>query len=338
MVTRVGRESLRDVVVVVAVVLCLVIGPGGGLLLWRMRSTLPAEVVTHWGFDGRPDATTPLRDALVTDAVVCTVVPLFVMAIGLMRKQGRGAMTAFGAAFGVWMGATLYGSVWLQREGSAGADHAVGTAMLWALALALIVGAVLGGMVRLGRTPAPVASPDTMAPDAPRLLIDPAVRVSWTGRSRPPGAVSLILVVPGVGLLVLTIVNALNGDAGMAVVLAFLAIVVAVLGLSMHAEVTIDRRGVRVRALRWITWVNIGLPQIEAASVTAIDPLGDFGGWGRRAGFDGSEGFVTAKGDGLRIDRAGALPFYLTVDTPETAAATLNTLVERRSHVDDDRF
>ena len=69
--------------------------------------------------------------------------------------------------------------------------------------------------------------------------------------------------------------------------------------------------------------------RIVDATVTKVSPLGDYGGWGLRGGFDGSWGWVTAEGEALRIRRHGMRDLVFTVDAAAEAARTVNALISK---------
>ena len=99
----------------------------------------------------------------------------------------------------------------------------------------------------------------------------------------------------------------------------------------MSATVTVGAPGVRVRALGLITWADVPLRDIAGATVTRVNPMRDFGGWGRRLNLRGEHGIITAAGPALRLDRGHGDPLVITVTDAEAAAAAVNTLVSRRS-------
>lgn len=69
------------------------------------------------------------------------------------------------------------------------------------------------------------------------------------------------------------------------------------------------------------------LDEVASASAREIDALAEFGGWGYRAH---RTGMVMRSGEGLVVRLDGGREFAVTVPDARTAAALLNTLVERR--------
>ena len=171
---------------------------------------------------------------------------------------------------------------------------------------------------------------------APRLLVDDAVTLAWTGRTRVARAVAVVIGLGALSTAVLIPMMIAAGTWGSALLMALLTALIVVLGLAMAANVTVDGRGVRARALGFIPWFDVPLNAIAGATVVDVRPLRDFGGWGMRVGFNGERGLITAGGPALRIDRGEQGPFLVTAADAEAAAATLNTLVARRAHHDDD--
>ncbi len=318
----------------VSALIVIVAAVGGSLLLWSVRGQLPEVVATHWGPDGNADAFRPVAELYVQNAVVVGVLPLFLLVIGLVTRQGR-VMGPISAATAVFMSVVMNGSLWLQRGMAAEQvpDASFDLAMVVASIAAAAVG-VLGWLVfRRPRSEAPV--PLNIASNAPRLLVDEAVTLAWTGRTRLAPAAIVVL---GIGTLATVIPVPLmvaSGNWGSAIVMALLAVVIAVLGLAMAANVAVDARGVRARALGFIPWADVPMQTIAGATVKNVNPLGDFGGWGLRAGFNGERGLITSGGPALRIDRGDQGPFLITLSDAEAAAATLNTLLARREGHDE---
>ena len=105
---------------------------------------------------------------------------------------------------------------------------------------------------------------------------------------------------------------------------------VALIGLALlpllptwAATVAIDSAGLRVSAAG-LTLMRVPRERIAEATVTTVSPLGDYGGWGPRAGFDGSWGWVTTGGEALRVNRHDMSDVVFTVDDAAGAARTIN--------------
>lgn len=329
MTNRSRTERGQIAATLVSALIVIVAAVGGSLLLWSGREQLPTVVATHWGADGNADGFRPLSELYVPNALIVSVLPLFLLVIGLAARQSR-VIGPISAATAVFMSVTMNGSVWLQRGMNADQirDASFGLVVVVAGIAAAAVG-VLGWLI-LRRSPSSEPVPVNIATTAPRLLVDEAVTLAWTGRTR---LAPVAMVVLAVGVLVNVIPVPLmiaNGNWGSALVMALLAALIAVLGLAMAANVTVDARGVRARALGFIPWVDVPMHTIAGATVRNVSPLGEFGGWGLRAGFHGERGLITSGGPALRIDRGDQGPFLITLTDAEAAAATLNTLLARR--------
>lgn len=329
---KVDRGDL--VATVVSAIIVLAAALGGSLLLWAGRGQLPEVVATHWGPDGRADAFKPTAQLYVENAVIAGVLPLFVVVIGLVMKQGR-VMGPISAATAIFISGVSNGSAWMQRGMT---DEQVrGTSADWPIVVASVVAVVVGALLWLifRQRPGDEAVPANIDATAPRLLVDDAVTLAWTGRTRVARAAMVVLGLGSLSSAVPVPMMLAAGMLGSALLMALLTILIVVLGLAMAANVTVDGRGVRARALGFIPWFDVPLEAIAGATVVNVSPLGDFGGWGMRAGFNGERGLITASGPALRIDRGEQGPFLVTIADAEAAAATLNTLVARRSHRDD---
>lgn len=317
------------VVSVISAVLVVVAAVVGGLLVWSVRDQLSEVVATHWGADGRADGFTRVADSYVINLV--TIVPfcLFLVVLGGVMKQGR-LLGPLAAATAVFMSTVMNGSVIAQRGLTLDEvrESQFGIEMLIGFGLALMVGVALGLTFRR-RPSGPV--PAEVSDTEPRLLVDHQVMLAWTGTTTVPRVIWIILGVSALACLIPAVMSALAGSWSTAIRMLVTAAFVLTLGAAMAANVTIDGRGVRVRGIGVIPWVTVPLDQIAGASVKNVSPMGDFGGWGLRVGLNGEKGFVTSNGPALRVDQGDEPAVVITVNDAETATATLNTLVGRRS-------
>lgn len=326
-----NRKPDRGQVVasIISVLVVLAAAVGGSLAIWLVRDQLPPEVATHWGATGAPDNFRAVADLYVSNALIIGVLPLFMVVIGLVMKQGR-AMAPIAAATAVFMSATINGTVISQRGLSAEQvpTASMGWSVIWGAALAVGVGLALWALVRKRASEAPV--PADVAVDAPRLLVDDSVRLAWTGRTPVSRAVWIVLGLAGLTVAIPMVLMAYNRQWSGALLMGLTLLLLLLVGLGMSASVTVDARGVRASSLGFIRWARIPLETIAGATVGDVSPLGDFGGWGRRIGFNGEQGLVTAGGPALRLDRGEQGVFVFTLADAEAAAATVNTLIGRR--------
>ncbi len=105
-------------------------------------------------------------------------------------------------------------------------------------------------------------------------------------------------------------------------------------GLALaRVRVTVDRRGLTVRpALVPRPRVRVPLDEIAGATARDVDPVSEFGGWGYRVR-PRRTGVVLRSGEALVVRRDNGHEFAVTVSDAHTAAALLNTLVERRGRL-----
>lgn len=132
-----------------------------------------------------------------------------------------------------------------------------------------------------------------------------------------------------VAAIVLT-VSALPALAGSPWPLVFGAVVAVPLLVTSRFTVTVDGAGLRVRAAP-LTLLEVPLEQVAGADVVEhLDPFWEFGGWGLRVDVHGRTGLVSRAGEALSVTRADGSEVVVTVDDARAAAATLNTLADRR--------
>ncbi|MGW7431084.1 hypothetical protein ACWGIN_16195 [Streptomyces sp. NPDC054861] len=103
--------------------------------------------------------------------------------------------------------------------------------------------------------------------------------------------------------------------------------------LLARVRVTVDRRGVTVRpALAPWPRLSVPLDGVESAVAREVDAPAEFGGWGYRVRAHRT-GLVLRSGEALVVRRPGGREFAVTVPDAATAAALLNTLVDRRGRL-----
>jgi len=309
---------------------------GGAALLWSVRDELPTQIATHWDAAGRADGFSTLTEVLVTDVAFTTVMPLALLGLGLAMRQTR-VLGPTSGGLAAFLAVLLFGGAFAQRGIEAPSSAGVDLALWLAYAAGILVGVSLWLVTR--RRTRPAAEPGlSLPPGAPVLATPATTKVAWTGSLRRP--VNTLVPLGLGGVLVLGSVALGVATGALALWLPTAAIFAAVFGFlyaTIEARVTIDAGGVRARGLGVVPLATIPLSAIENATLAHVDPLRDFGGWGLRGGFDGSWGLVTAKGDALRLERAGDSPYYLTVTDAAAAAAAVNTLIGRHSGVGEDR-
>jgi hypothetical protein len=337
-----------------AVTLVCVAGP----VVWAVTvaDRLPPEVARHWGTGGRVTGSWPLPSQLVVLGTITLLLVGVCGAVAVLSRQPR-SVRALVAACGTWpavvLAVTQVGALQAQLDL---ADPRLASAPAASLALGAALGLVVGAAVAaLAREPEhAVVATDPPAPELPRLTAPvgvPGDRVpdhevpddevpddevpddevpddegsapSWQATAAPSRA---LLVVVGVVLLV----SALPALAGSAWPLVFGAVVAVPLLVLTRFSVTVDGAGLRVRAAP-LTLLDVPLDQIAGADVIDhLDPFWEFGGWGLRVDVHGRTGLVSRAGEALAVTRADGSEVVVTVTDAAVAAATLNSLVDRR--------
>ncbi len=224
---------------IVSAIIVVVVAVGGSVLLWSVRHELPAEVATHWGADGKADIFREVSGLLVENAIICGVIPLFLVVVGAVMKQGR-LMGPIAAATAIFMVVVIDGGIWAQRgmtaEGVRQSDPTLTMLVGFAVSIAVGVGlALIFRRPKSNRTVAP-----SVGDDAPRLLVDDEVQLAWTGRTRVPTGALVALGIGAVSTAIPMVMMAVNRSWGMAGMMAALTALMVVLGMAMSANVTVD--------------------------------------------------------------------------------------------------
>lgn len=287
------------------------------LALWADR--LPDPLATHFSAgDGSPaDGWTGT-----------TAYTLLSTALFLALGAGWTVLVRRSALWGAWATSGFTGAllVLLVRDNLDAADAALVTSSpthLLVAAGAAAVAALVG--VVLARLVPEEARPPRAAAFEPRLPLGDSELAGWsrgTG-SRPMAVLGAVTVAAAP-------VPLFTGPWPIALVLSAAGLLV--LGLA-RIRVTVDRRGLTVRpALAPWPRVRVPIDRIEGASGRDVDALAEFGGWGYRVRAHRT-GLVLRSGEALVVRREGGREFAVTVPDAATAAALLNTLVERRGRV-----
>lgn len=317
------------VITLLALLYAVVAAAASATAVWLVRDDLPAQIAVHWGSDGRPDRFSGLTELLVTNTILALAVPLLLLGVGVGLRVER-SMAAVSSGMTTFLGVVLTGSTLVQRGVVEPAEVGV-TAMIWGgTAAGLLVGGLVWLIVRRHPDDYAVAS-GSLIEGAPTLRVSPTTRLAWTGHTRVARWIWLIAGIALVPMLAISAVFASNRAWMDALLMLLLGVALGVVVLaSAYSRVTIDAEGLRVTGAGIFRWVRLPLANIQGAVVTTVDPLGDFGGFGRRVAFDGKrEGMVTSKGEAILVQRAEERPVVVTIDDAHRAAATLNTLLVR---------
>ncbi|MET4924531.1 DUF1648 domain-containing protein [Streptomyces sp. PSRA5] len=288
---------------------------------------LPDSLATHFDLSGDAD-----RDPMSRTAAFVATVVLFagvgalwgVSALGgPLTARGVRCLTAGGWALNGFLGYALTATLLANLDATdSGAVHFPPWQLGVAAAVALAAAGV--GLLLTRFVPDPGLEP---AGDDGTARIDLAdgELAGWSRRtgSGPLLAVGLVTLVAGVFVAI-----AVSRRYGPVVfVIGLLALVFA------SAHVSVDRHGLTVRmgALSWPR-VRVPLDGIDTASSRRINAVADFGGWGYRIRHRRT-GIVLRSGEAIVVRRTNGRQFAVTVGDSATAAALLNTLVDRRKRI-----
>ncbi|EXU64434.1 hypothetical protein Z951_30810 [Streptomyces sp. PRh5] len=315
----------RAVIVVLPFVLAwaVVVATFAGL-----RDRLPDQLATHFGADGKADGFTgtgaflSVVTAVLLGSGLLTLVPTLRLTKGLGAQRfavalGYGMSGLLGYAFA----SLLFANADTNADTNADATRASRVSLpLWQLGIALAVAAVMGalGALLASRDAASAAGPGKGAA-APRLPLAEGEVATWT---RSVGSPVLLAVGAGTALPGAVLVAVGSGTGAL---LIFVGLVCAALA---RCRVTVDGRGLAVAS--WFAprpRVRIPLDRIERATSREAAAL-SLGGWGYRVRGGGSA-LVFRSGDALFLTLTTGREFAVTVDDAATAAALLNTLIER---------
>lgn len=297
-----------------------------GATLWSWRGDLPHPIATHWGADGTPNGFQSLGLFLAFFlGLMAGIVVLFTaIGVGLSRYTGGlRVMVAANLYIGT-MGLLLALLTVGPQRGLASAAEAalpgwvVAVSMLVPI-LPALVGAALVRRVPVPASALPVPAGASMVPTVGGEV--PA----WSGSTtvNPVG-----MAVGGILLLGLFGGIALGMRSWWMLLLG--ALVMGLVLSMMAFSIRADASGLVVRS--WMGWPRktVRADQVQEASVVAVSPFGEFGGWGYRFGFGGGsgavEGIVVRGGQGIRVRYGQSSTLVVTVNRDaEGAAATLNT-------------
>ncbi|HEU4330435.1 MAG TPA: hypothetical protein VFR40_04905 [Lapillicoccus sp.] len=297
----------------------LVVALGLALVAASWAQLAPV-VATHWGPNG-VDGTQGRLAFTVTAAVIVAILCGLLGLVGwFLPPDGRRVMAAVVGVMGGFLPTVLFGALLGQRGVT---DPSQATLSPWLFLVAVLVGAVLGGIAWWANPvqPRPATAPIPVPPDAPRIPLADGERLVWFGWSAPApwiGWIAVALVVLGCLVAVTAAPWAAIGPA----------IAIVILLLSAHARVVVDAEGLRVTSAGILRWLRVPLDTVAYADRSELQALRDFGGLGLRFRTD-ARAFVTRSGPALEVVQRDGTRTYVTMDRPDEAAAVLNGLVSR---------
>lgn len=288
---------------------------------------LPETVVTHWGTGGVADGFTS-REAAPWYALVGLVMGwgMGALILALARHDVVQRRIGVGVAAGTatFVSATMASTLWIQRGATTPADiSGVDMAITVSLVVALVLGFVAARTVP-GVGAEATAATGPVPVDAPRADLRGQQIPTWTGTARPARGIWVLLVLLPVFFV---------GLAWVTGMWLFPLVVGGIVAVAVPAfsffRVAVGPEGLLIRGLLGAPTWRIVLSDIAQATVTEVDPLWQFGGWGYRLGTDGRTGFVLRKGEALEVTRGDGARWVITVDGADEAAGLLNSLAER---------
>lgn len=321
---RTAREPVpgRLITTLLALVLPLAVLVAAVVVTSSWRDELPHPIAVHWSGstpDGFASFAGFLWPMLGTGVAFC----LGMWALGFWA--GRAASTRrLANATSVWLAifmAVLTGGSLAAQRGLADAADAgsIDGALLGALAASTIAAALVA-WVTPGDRPQPAGA--VGGADAIRLTLPTSVRATWIRTATSPVGLGV-----GGGAAAGVLAIALVTQLWAMVALAFVLALVCLAMFRWHLRV--DSTGIRAfSALGWPR-IQIPLDEVVAAGTTTVNPIGDFGGYGWRIGRGGATGIVLRRGEAIEVERSGGRVLVVTTDDAVTAAALLNTLVQR---------
>ncbi|MFH8625790.1 DUF1648 domain-containing protein [Streptomyces vietnamensis] len=286
--------------------------------LWYDR--LPDPLATHFGGGGDANGFTGRAAFLaVSTALILGLGACWTL---LVRRT---------ALWGAWATAGFTGALLtlLVRDNLDAVDAAQVESPLVNLTVAAGVAGVFAAAGHALTRLVPPTDAEAPAVDGgPRLPLGASEIAGWTRAtgSRPLTALAVLALVACPVVLLLA--------PWPAALLGLLGLVIGVPGLALaRVRVTVDRRGLTLRpAFAARPRLRVPLDEVAGADVRDVDALADFGGWGYRVRAHRT-GVVLRSGEALVVRRTGGREFAVTVPDARTAAALLNTLVERHGKV-----
>lgn len=307
-------------------VLPLAVLAASAAVAFSWRDDLPDPVATHWDAAGTVDGFGSLAASAAVPLTIGAVLAVGFWLVGWFFGQSasnRRMAVGVSAGTATFLGATLLGTLWVQRGLDDAAQAAdVGAAIAVAIGAGLLVG-VLAGLV--APRDAHLPAEGQVSPADPRASLGDGERAAWirTARGGPGMAVAGAAVV---GTLVLVVFTGLWWMILLPVVLGL------VMASMMSWTVTVDASGLEVRSALGLPRTFVPLDEVEGAREVTVDPFREFGGWGWRTGRGGRVGIVVRKGPGLEVRRSGGRVLVVTVDDAATGAALLTSLADRARH------
>lgn len=327
---RSDRLSVRRFVLIALTLPVLIVLIGVAIQL-VVLPTLPDPVANHWGLSGEPNGFGPVWITPLLTVVGGLGLPVLitVSALTSMRRGDRGfAYRLLGAlALGLAVLMSVLGT-WTLVLQSGLEDATDGPSILLPLAVSFTVAAmagVCGWWVQPHEPwrPAPVVPTEVVS-----LL--PGERAVWLQRASIARSGMIVLGAALVLMVVLTTVTLLLTPDPVAtwVMIGATLLIAALVVTTLAFHVRVDDEGLTINSVAGWPRVHVPLSDVDSAAVVAVNPVGQFGGWGMRWGPAGF-GVVLRTGEGIEVRRRSGKTLTVTVDDAATGAALLNALTVR---------
>ncbi|MFJ5680122.1 DUF1648 domain-containing protein [Streptomyces sp. NPDC093097] len=295
------------------ILVTVVVGGCYALLAGR----LPERLATHFTVGGQPDGYSSPQSLLLA-----FLVPMLAFGAGAAALVQRG-LPARGVRWtitsGYFFAACLGYLAVLTLLENAGGGAAV-RMPTWQVAVGMGAGAVAGGLGWLLAGPDPEPSrpePGT----AHRLDLPAGTRAGWSRTISSPLMVAMAGLMACAGIALGVCVGWFGGAA----------MLLGGLAVAAHCSmrVTVDRRGLTLTpTLLPVPLHRIPLGKVTEATSRQISTLAEYGGWGYRI-LPGGRGLLLRSGEGVVLRLTSGREFVVTVDDSATAAALLNTYLDR---------
>lgn len=306
--------------VVFGVAVPLVVAALGLVLAYLWQGRLPEQVATHFSGTEPDDFSNPLSNAWTLAIVIvlvgggCSAVASLTRVLLIMRRTMLIIGLTVVGTIGVLQIATLV------RELDMASERSV-TIPGWAIAVGTVVGFAAGlfGASRLRDYRERVDATSPPHVDLPRCSpeLPLVVRV---GASRVAGITVVAVSLAGAALTCW-----LSGSLWP--IFLFAPLTILILSL-LRFTVHIDSDGLFVSSLGMAAF-DYDIDEITGASVRAVDPSKEFGGWGLRAKGRGNYAVATEAGPAAFVTFANGDRLTIGSVHAEKIAGTLTTLTAR---------
>lgn len=296
-----------------------------GPVAWAlgMRERLPAEVARHWGFDGRATATWSLTTQLWA---ISALILLLAGGLGAIAVVGRQPLVLRRCLAGcaAWLATFLAA---LQVDGLRThldvADPMAAAAPSAGIAAGALAGIAVAVVVAAQARESPHGRRAAGRPDPSLPRLDGPPSLPWR-RTTPLSRWIVGFLVASVAALAAPALAGLWGFLVIAALVGGLVLATARWTVEIDGEGLVARNGV-------VTLLRLPIDEVAAAwEIRDLNPFWEFGGWGLRVDVQGRTGIVGRRGPALAIRRGDGSEIVISLDAAAEAAATLNTLADRR--------